>query len=719
MSSEGLPVNNVVGTSVDLGARSVQDAANSASSSQNADSAAASADAAWKFSRVAQGAAEESSSAVSDAEAAAAAASASAQNATIAANIYPSVAAGQAAIDSGTIPLNAMFNVAVPAGTAPPRFADQYQNVAGVATPTGQTVASGKTIDMLAVLIDHINSILTPIVPPDYKVTWNDLLGNFSVGIKNDGTHVSGSSEIAGVRIGADINGYATAFYDTLKNACVAITASGLLKAGSASINNLSAMINLAMPDGSTLNKTLPDGFVLAFMNMHKEAVAGIKDNGTLVLGSTEANKITATSINSPSLGVLRGGSGTKILSRRLADIIHIVCYGQSLSTGVGTAPLQTTLPLYNAVKFNGGVRPQDGGSNTASNHASFQPYVETMAITNNGPAYETPLGGCIKMMYDLTIQENYNFTTGSMRVLGSAPGEGAQSIAALSETGPGTYMQRLSDGMTYGASLSQTACKTYEPIAMLWIQGETDQSAGTSVSTYMSTFDSMMANINGYASNATGETISKLPVFTYQFNSWINRVPNTAYPTIPLALLELSKTRDYVVMACPMYMFDYSDEAHLTGASSRIFGAYMGVAIKRTVFDGVKFQPLSPIDHLVQGRVLNVRFNPVGNLVFDTSIVSNPGNYGFSLVDSVGSDLAISSVTCNYQTVTVVASAVIPAGAKLRYGFIGGTTGQLPSRTSGPRGNLRDCQGDQIVFDPNGSNRRMDNYSVVFELTL
>ncbi len=50
MSSEGLPVNNVVGTNVELGPRSTADAANAASSSQAADSAATSADRAWKFS---------------------------------------------------------------------------------------------------------------------------------------------------------------------------------------------------------------------------------------------------------------------------------------------------------------------------------------------------------------------------------------------------------------------------------------------------------------------------------------------------------------------------------------------------------------------------------------------------------------------------------------------------------------------------------------------
>lgn len=158
MSSEGLPVNNVVGTSVDLGARNVQDAANSASSSQNADSAAASADAAWKFSRIAQGAAGDSATAVSDAEAAAAAAAEAAQSATIAANLYTTLAQAQKAIDDGFIPLNAMFNVAVTAGATPPRFADQYQNIAGVATPTGVSYPSSESLNEVTKLINTQDS---------------------------------------------------------------------------------------------------------------------------------------------------------------------------------------------------------------------------------------------------------------------------------------------------------------------------------------------------------------------------------------------------------------------------------------------------------------------------------------------------------------------------------------------------------------------------------
>ncbi|HIE0486824.1 TPA: SGNH/GDSL hydrolase family protein, partial [Serratia marcescens] len=57
MSSEGLPVDGVVGTDIVLGSRSTQQATDEAKSSLSADSAAHSADAAFKFSRQALSAA--------------------------------------------------------------------------------------------------------------------------------------------------------------------------------------------------------------------------------------------------------------------------------------------------------------------------------------------------------------------------------------------------------------------------------------------------------------------------------------------------------------------------------------------------------------------------------------------------------------------------------------------------------------------------------------
>lgn len=54
MSSEGLPVDGVVGKNIVLGARCTQQATDEAKSSQSADSAAQSTDAAFKFSREAK-----------------------------------------------------------------------------------------------------------------------------------------------------------------------------------------------------------------------------------------------------------------------------------------------------------------------------------------------------------------------------------------------------------------------------------------------------------------------------------------------------------------------------------------------------------------------------------------------------------------------------------------------------------------------------------------
>lgn len=195
-SQEGLPVNNVVGTSIDLNPRDTQAASNSASSSQNADSAAASADAAWKFSRVAQGAAVDSVSAVSDANAAAAAADASAKNATVTANLYPSLdgeLGANAAIAAGTIPDGALFNVSVAASVMPPRLADQYKNVGGVATLTGQTVANGKALNdatTLANSTDRRTTGIKLIALADGSFAWADINSRQSMVIKPSGDKV-------------------------------------------------------------------------------------------------------------------------------------------------------------------------------------------------------------------------------------------------------------------------------------------------------------------------------------------------------------------------------------------------------------------------------------------------------------------------------------------------------------------------------------------------
>ncbi|HID9279637.1 hypothetical protein ACUNGS_00155 [Serratia sp. IR-2025] len=139
MSSEGLPVDGVVGTDIVLGARSTQQATDEAKSSLSADSAAQSADAAFKFSRQAK-------SLVDDANEAADRAEAAAEIAQSGADAYPDVAAAQAAIDAGT-ETRRYFSVR---STISTQWVDEYENVNGIATPTGRYLSNGKYVDEIA-----------------------------------------------------------------------------------------------------------------------------------------------------------------------------------------------------------------------------------------------------------------------------------------------------------------------------------------------------------------------------------------------------------------------------------------------------------------------------------------------------------------------------------------------------------------------------------------
>jgi hypothetical protein len=75
------------------------------------------------------------------------------------------------------------------------------------------------------------------------------------------------------------------------------------------------------------------------------------------------------------------------------------------------------------------------------------------------------------------------------------------------------------------------------------------------------------------------------------------------------------------------MYMYDYYDTAHLLGLDSKICGYRFGLAIEQEMLTG-KFEPLWSQDVSLQG-IANIWYDPVGKLVLDTSIVTDPGITG------------------------------------------------------------------------------------------
>lgn len=419
--------------------------------------------------------------------------------------------------------------------------------------------------------------------------------------------------------------------------------------------------------------------------------------------------------------GTSEPATQTKRLARLMHQTSYFPIYGQSLSVGQSPTAISTA-QHYDNLMFYRGMRPQyDYNAESAATwYQSLVPAVEANAPPGSAGAEfnlgETPSMGAGDAIKETLLAENgLSPANSSYQMLLSAPGWGATSIAQLSKGT--THYSRLIDQVTAGLGLSLAGDKTFGVPAIGYVQGESDYSAGTTRAAYLTSLNQLVTDINADIKPITGQ-VDDAHLMSYQIAS--HKVGGSAVPSIALAQLDAEDANGLIHVACPMYMMTYQgpSDFHIDNISTRWLGAYLGLAYKRVIIDGEDWQPLKPISTFRQGKVAQVRFHvPYGSLHWETDMVALATNYGFELVDSGGAPLAISSVSIiNQDTVKIVAANTIPVGAKVRYAWSG--AGNVGSQT-GPRGNLRDSQGDDLIFDPTGINKPMHNFSLIFEKAL
>lgn len=442
---------------------------------------------------------------------------------------------------------------------------------------------------------------------------------------------------------------------------------------------------------------------------VHRYRWAVADNDGNITIGVNESGQLVADFSLAPIPSSYKTG-GTYDY-----EVNQVFTYGQSLSVGQATPAISTT-QKYDNLMFVRGMRPQyDYPTETAAQwYSSLQPAIEAQSPTQPVLAETPSMGTGDSIKERILVEDGLVYSSMSYQLLLSAPGYGATTIAQLSK---GTsHYNRMVEQAQYGMALANAANKTYAVQAVTWTQGESDYISGTTQAAYVAALNTLIADINTDIKAATGQT-KNIPVIGYQIASH-GHYASDDFPDIALAQLEVEAVNPLFYIACAMYQFEYHSGGHITNTSTRWLGAYYGLAYKRIVIDGVDWKPLKPLSSMKQGKTAVVKFNvPSGRLVFDTTLVAANTNYGFELVDSSGNPLTISSVAImGPDTVKVVAASTIPAGAKLRYAWSGsGEVGPI----NGPRGNLRDTQGNTIVFDPTGINKPMHNWCVIFELSL
>jgi hypothetical protein len=389
--------------------------------------------------------------------------------------------------------------------------------------------------------------------------------------------------------------------------------------------------------------------------------------------------------------------------SAQLSDIVGIDFYGQSLTVGGDNSKPNSVISItqeYNSLMPNLGVRSIDYLKGKAT---SFVPLVEHLSV--NGTMGETPASGACAMFNQASPDKTF-------QLFAVVSGKSSQSVEDLSENPDYT---RFTNDVTTANNIAKGMGKIFSLGAVSYIQGERDITLVTSYDTYLQTLSQLNTKVNNDILPITGQS-SAIPFVVAQTGSTNRSKASMMYPAMALAQLDLCTNNPNFTLGTPMYMFDYlSDDTHLSAANYRVLGAYQGYATKRLIIDGVK-NFIYPTSAVEVNDTITVNFNvPVAPLVFDTIQVANPGNFGFVATDSTGIKIKIRSVTIvNENAVQIIC---FRRASILKYAING--TSKRAGRLLGPRGCLRDSQGDSIIFDPQGSNWPLHNWAPIFNITL
>ncbi|TCM21469.1 carbohydrate esterase-like sialic acid-specific acetylesterase [Novosphingobium sp. PhB165] len=390
------------------------------------------------------------------------------------------------------------------------------------------------------------------------------------------------------------------------------------------------------------------------------------------------------------------------------ADINGIQGSGQSLMVGVNATPgLTTVQPFANVMLANGEHDFTSGDG---------QGITGPPTSTALAPLVYTAVGETVGLGGTNMVKSQLNAAGGpAVNFSWSNNGRGATAIAGLSK-GTNYYNWGLQQQALL-KSLANAQGKSYVQRSIWWMQGEADASAANDKATYKSALKQLLADWNADLPQS-----HVVPLLSYQMASHAVRGTGTTWvpPNIAQAQLEASLEDDNIFLVCPMYFVTYNaDNVHLTNHSERWIGQYFAKVDHIVSSLGLDWQPLYPVACRRQGVIIDLEFHvPVGQLVFDTSLVSAATNMGFTAVkNSDASAVTISSVALRGKTGVRIVLAADP-GEEVRVRYAWGASGQGSGPTTGARGNLRD-QDATVSYYTNASGQPypLQNWCVIFEM--
>lgn len=254
---------------------------------------------------------------------------------------------------------------------------------------------------------------------------------------------------------------------------------------------------------------------------------------------------------------------------------------------------------------------------------------------------------------------------------------------------------------------------------AICWMQGETDVNSypGTN---YRELLLQFIKDINLDIKQITGQKID-IDIICYQtnaltraehFNPLAYHCPETE---VPQTQLELIRDNNTFHASGPTYPYNcVNNIIHIDGIGQKRHGILVGLAALDIIQQKDNRRGLYPLKVKTKDTEVIIELQvPCPPLVIDTIQVAKADCYGFSVITSDNRNIA-KTITLHGNAIHILCSE-LPLNSRVRYAVNGEY--MKSGRLHGPRGNLRDSQGDSLTVTINDTIYPIHNWCYQFDM--
>lgn len=256
---------------------------------------------------------------------------------------------------------------------------------------------------------------------------------------------------------------------------------------------------------------------------------------------------------------------------------------------------------------------------------------------------------------------------------------------------------------------------------AICWMQGETDIIDYTNCN-YKSLLKQFCTDINRDVKSITNQS-EDIRIICYQSNV-VSRAlqfnPNNynCLETIPpQSIVDLINEDSLFWASGPTYPYSFVNEAlHIDGIGQKRIGNMFALSALRIIRGDKKNYGLLPLYVKAKDNTVIIHFNvPYPPLIFDTICVNRISNYGFNVINQKGNNI-LSNVSIDGNDVLLHCTES-PIDCKARYAINGES--MKSGYVHGPRGNLRDSQGNNCQAKILGKAYPLHNWCYQFDIQI